>query len=154
MERSDPGAGRHDVGLDAPIFAGTSTGEIGHYVHAITVEAGDPHKFQKGMIRSAITGIHNVMTELKMIDEPIVAPEEQAMLCKRSYWIYTNAGGILEVFPEITEKVNAGQRIALVRNIFGDIIREYFAPEDGIVIGKSVNPVNQTGGRILHLGIL
>ena len=28
------------------------------------------------------------------------------------------------------------------------------APVDGIVIGKSVNPINQTGGRILHLGIV
>lgn len=75
------------------------------------------------------------------------------MYCGRSYWIYTNAGGLLEVFPQITDRVKAGQRIAIVRNVFGDIIREYEAPEDGIIIGKSVNPVNQTGGRIVHLGI-
>jgi hypothetical protein len=37
--------------------------------------------------------------------------------------------------------------------VFGDVLCEYVAPEDGVVIGKSVNPVNQTGGRILHLGI-
>lgn len=122
-------------------------------VHAITVEAGDPHKFQKGMIRSAITGITNVMSHLKMVDDPIVAPDEPAVRCKRSYWIYTNAGGVLEVFPKITAHVQKDQRIALVRNIFGDVIREYFAPEDGIVVGKSINPVNQTGSRILHLGI-
>jgi len=36
----------------------------------------------------------------------------------------------------------------------GDIIKEYQAPENGIVIGKSVSPVNQAGGRILHLGIM
>jgi hypothetical protein len=44
--------------------------------------------------------------------------------------------------------------IARLRNAFGDLIREYVAPEDGIVIGKSVNPVGQTGARILHLGIV
>ena len=32
-------------------------------------------------------------------------------------------------------------------------IKKYYAPEAGIVIGRSNNPVNQTGGRILHLGI-
>lgn len=122
-------------------------------IHAITVEAGDPQKFQKGMIRSAITGAFNVMRHLDMIDEPILTPDEPAVICQRSYWIYTNAGGLLEVFPKITEWVQAGDRIALVRNVFGDIVREYFAPENGIVVGKSINPTNQTGGRILHLGI-
>ena len=32
------------------------------------------------------------------------------------------------------------------------MIREYRSPFDGIVIGRSVNPVGQTGARILHLG--
>ena len=41
-----------------------------------------------------------------------------------------------------------------MRDIFGNLIKEYFAPEDGIIIGKSVSPVNQAGGRILHLGII
>ena len=68
--------------------------------------------------------------------------------------IYTDTGGILTVFPKVTELVESGQVIASLRNIFGDLIKEYFAPEDGIVIGKSVSPINQTGGRILHLGIL
>lgn len=122
-------------------------------IHAITVEAGDPQKFQKGMIRSAITGAFNVMRHLDMIDELIVVPDEPPMICQRSYWIYTNAGGLLEVFPKITDHVEQDERIALVRNVFGDIVREYFAPETGIVVGKSINPTNQTGGRILHLGI-
>jgi hypothetical protein len=122
-------------------------------IHAITVEAGDPQKFQKGMIRSAITGAFNVMRHLDMIDEPILSPEEPPVICQRSYWIYTNAGGLLEVFPKITDRVEKGERIALVRNIFGDIVREYFAPEAGVVVGKSINPTNQTGGRIIHLGI-
>ena len=42
--------------------------------------------------------------------------------------------------------------IALQRNIFGEVIAQYRAPHDGIVIGKSVNPVAQTGARILNLG--
>jgi predicted deacylase len=123
-------------------------------IHAITVEAGDPHKFQKGMIRSAITGIMNVMRELNMIVDTMITPDEEPpVICNRSYWLYTNVGGVLEVFPKNLDRVKAGDRIAIVRNMFGDLICEYFAPEDGIVVGRSVNPVNQTGSRILHLGI-
>lgn len=36
----------------------------------------------------------------------------------------------------------------------GNFVAEYFAEEDGIVIGRSSNPVASTGDRILHLGII
>lgn len=55
--------------------------------------------------------------------------------------------------PEINTWVRKDQVIAVVKNVFGDVIKKYYAPEDGIVIGKNVNPVNQTGDRILHLGV-
>lgn len=53
----------------------------------------------------------------------------------------------------IMKDLNKGDKIAIVKTIFGKTIKEYFCPENGIVIGKSVNPVNQSGSRILHLGI-
>jgi predicted deacylase len=59
----------------------------------------------------------------------------------------------LEVHPDLVQSVRAGELIATVTNAYGDVVREYFAPEDGIVIGKSTNPMNQSGSRVLHLGI-
>jgi predicted deacylase len=60
----------------------------------------------------------------------------------------------LEVLPKPTELVEADQVIAQQRNIFGEVIGQYRAPRKGIVIGKSVNPVAQTGARILNLGAI
>lgn len=122
-------------------------------IPAITLEVGDPNKFQKGMIRSGLTGIYNVLSHLKMIPGIIDTPENKAILCNASYWIYTDTGGVLDVLPRITEFVKKDDVIAIQRNIFGTIIRKYLCPEDGIVIGKSVNPISQTGARILHLGV-
>ncbi len=123
-------------------------------IAAITLEVGDPNRFQKGMIRSGMTGIHNLLQELDMINGEIEEPENPPVICKNSYWIYTNTGGLLTVHPDVTDMVKKGQLIATLRNIYGDLIEQYFSPEDGIVIGKSNNPINQTGGRILHLGII
>lgn len=123
-------------------------------IHAITLEVGDPNLFQHGLIRSGLTGVHNLLHFLEMTSGDIDQPETPAVLCERSYWMYTDTGGILAVHPAITEFVKKGQLVATLRNIFGDMIREYHAPEDGIIIGKSVSPINQTGGRILHLGIM
>lgn len=123
-------------------------------IPAITLEVGNPNTFQKKLIRSGVEGIHNVLSYLEMTDDEIEAPETEAVLCKRSYWIYTDRGGLLTIPVNLTDHVKKGDLIASLRDIFGNVTREYFAPEDGVVIGKSVNPVNQSGGRILHLGIL
>lgn len=123
-------------------------------IPAITLELGNPNTFQKKYIRSGQEGIHNVLSHLKMIPDPIEAPSVPTVICKRSYWIYTDKGGLLTVTVNIKDIVKKGERIAVLRDVFGNFVKEFFAPEDGIVIGKSISPVNQSGGRILHLGIM
>ena len=123
-------------------------------IPAITLEVGNPNTFQKGMIRDGLTGIHNLMCFLGMTPGEVEEANEETIICKKSYWIYTDTGGIMTVHPQVSQQVKKGEKIATMRNIFGDIVKEYLAPADGVVIGKSVSPINQTGGRILHLGIL
>jgi len=123
-------------------------------IPAITLEVGNPNTFQKGLIREGLTGIHNLLNHLQMTDGEIETADTETISCKHSYWIYTDTGGILTVLPPVTASVKKGDVIAIMRNVFGDLTKEYLAPEDGIVIGKSTSPINQTGGRILHLGVV
>ena len=123
-------------------------------IPAITLEVGNPNLFQKGMIRDGLTGIHNLLGYFKITDSEVEEHSSDTVICKKSYWIYTDTGGLLTVHPNVTQKVKKGEVIATIRDVFGDIIKDYIAPENGIVIGKSVSPVNQAGGRILHLGIM
>ncbi len=123
-------------------------------IPAITLEVGNPNTFQKGLIRDGLTGIHNLLGYLGMTDGEVEEVDEETVMCQKSYWIYSDTGGIMTVQPKVCDLVKKGEVIATMRNVFGDLVKEYYAPEDGVVIGKSVNPVNQTGGRILHLGIL
>jgi uncharacterized protein len=122
-------------------------------IPAITLEVGNPNTFQRGMIRTGMTGIFNAMAYLKMLNVPIEEAASEAVYCRYSYWIYTDTGGFLRVLVDLAEIVQKGQLIAIQANVFGDVVREYYAPDDGIVIGKSSHPVNQSGGRILHLGL-
>lgn len=144
-----------DIIVHNPPSDGTLRGaadELG--IPAITLEVGNPNTFQKRLIRSGVTGIHNVLCYLEMVDDEIATVEKDTVLCASSYWIYTDWGGLLTVHAELREMVKKGQVIASLRDVFGQKIKEFVAPEEGIVIGKSVSPVNQTGGRILHLGRL
>jgi predicted deacylase len=123
-------------------------------IPAITLEIGDPQRFQPGFVRSSRVGLRTVLAAAGMLPWRTVSEGAEPVLCARSGWMYTDRGGLLEVLPRPTERVAKGERVAVLRNAFGDVIREYDAPHAGVVVGKSVNPVGQTGARIVHIGTI
>ena len=122
-------------------------------IPCITVEYGNPQVFQPEIVERGKTGIKNIMSWLKMIDLNI-KNTSNPIFCKKSYWIYINEGGYLDVKVKLKQQLKKGELIAILRNPFGKILKKYYCPEDGIVIGKSSNPINMNGGRIIHLGII
>ncbi|MEX1365701.1 MAG: succinylglutamate desuccinylase/aspartoacylase family protein [Nannocystaceae bacterium] len=121
-------------------------------IPAITIEIADPNRFQPKYIRSTLVGVSSVLAELGLVRRRPPRPGPAPVLCERSAWMYTDLGGLLEVLPELGQRVGGGEVVARVRDAFGDLRTEYRAPRAGIVIGKSTNPVGQSGARILHLG--
>jgi uncharacterized protein len=142
-----------EIILNTPPGDGTVRGAAEDLnIPAITIEVGNPNLFQKKMIRSGLDGIHNVMCHLEMIDDEQEIDDSKTIECVSSQWLYTDLGGLLNVHVDLKDIVEKGQHIASLRDAFGNEIKKYLAPERGIVIGKSVNPVSPTGSRILHLG--
>jgi predicted deacylase len=143
-----------DIILNVPPKDGTLRGAAADLgIDAITIEVGDPDRLQKGMIKSGLVGVYNTLAFLNMYKTEIEHDKIDPFICEKSYWIYTDRGGILQVFPKLTEKIKKDDLIATLRDVFGKVIKDYYAPEDGVIIGKSVNPICQTGSRIVHLGI-
>ena len=122
---------------------------------AITVEICDPQRFQRDPIKRTLQGVRRILNHLELTPRRTGAPlpSHPPVLCERSYWIRAHRGGMIRVHPRITDMVAKDEPIATQVNIFGDVRHEYLAPERGIVIGHCVNPIGQTGARILHLGI-
>ncbi|MDY0781540.1 succinylglutamate desuccinylase/aspartoacylase family protein [Tenacibaculum sp. IB213877] len=144
-----------EIIVHTPPSDGTLRGAAEEFgIPAITIEVGNPHSFQKKLIKSGIAGVHNVLSDLGIIPDEIQKSKNNTVVCKKSYWLYTDEGGLLTVHVDLREKVKKGDHIATLRDVFGAVIQKYYAPEEGIIVGKSVNPVNQSGGRIVHLGIV
>lgn len=120
---------------------------------AVTVEVGDPQRFQSGMIRATRLGLQEVLEHLGVIND-ISDPEPQNIVeCSGSFWMHTDRGGVLTIFPKIADRVEEGERIAALDNVWGDRVRIYTAPVNAVVIGKATNPAARAGSRIVHLGI-
>lgn len=122
-------------------------------IPTITIEYGNPQVYQPEMVSRGVVGIKNVLNWLKMQSFETLEHTD-AKICKKSYWIYVDQGGLLDVPVKLNQIIEKDEVIGVLRNPFGDIIKIYKSPERGIVIGKSSNPVNMNGGRIIHLGIL
>lgn len=122
-------------------------------VYSLTLEMGNPQVYDREMIARGLQGTKNLMTTLGLLEG---APEKlnEALECERSYWLYTDAGGLLEVLPGLGQMLHKGDPIGVLKDPFGDVLARYVAPEDGIVIGLSTNPAAISGSRILHLGIV
>ncbi|MDG1480651.1 MAG: succinylglutamate desuccinylase/aspartoacylase family protein [Myxococcota bacterium] len=121
-------------------------------IPSITLEIGDPQRFQREYIRQTLAGLRAMLADQGMIPKRPRALGVMPVLCSSSSWQYTDRGGLLEVLPRVTQKLEKGDIIARLTDIYGDEICEYSAVEGGVVIGHAVNPIAQTGARILHLG--
>jgi len=118
------------------------------------VEIGDPQRFHSQFIQYALIGVENLMCSLKVVNREPKDPGFEPVICTRSYWMFTRNGGILTILPEINTWVKEGEVVARIHNVFGDLVEEYLAPTDGVVVGHSVNPVCSTGDRIMHIGVV
>lgn len=126
-------------------------------IPCITVEYANPQVFQPEITKRGLKAARRSLHWLGMYALPPDSEEEQslkaAVICKKSYWLFTDAGGFLEVAVELGQHLQKDDTIGILRDAFGQIIKTYKCPEAGIVIGKSSNPTNMSGGRIIHLGI-
>jgi len=122
-------------------------------IPAITVEIGNPQRFQRDYVRRSLAGLRQILSDFGVLPKgraPVEGPPP--VICASSAWMHTQQGGLMTVHPDVAESVSKGQVLATIRSVFGSVVAEYRAPHDGIIIGKSVDPVAETGARIVHLG--
>lgn len=124
-----------------------------HGIPAITIEIGNSNAFQHALIDETLEGVLNTLKYLKMLEGEVKDLVGNATICGSSYWIYSYKGGIVDVFPNLADRVNKGDIIAHVHDVFGQVKEKIVADRSGIVIGKNVRPNCDGGARILHLGV-
>jgi uncharacterized protein len=122
-------------------------------IYCVTLEAGDPQVLQSDKIKRGISGIFNILSYLNMIKSTDKNTNDEAKYCSKSYWIYTDKGGFLDVKVSVNQRIKKGEIIANQNDLFGQELKKYLSPEDGVVIGKSTNPISSSGARIIQIGI-
>lgn len=122
-------------------------------VPTIIFEAGETFRFQRNMVARGVTGVRNVLAELRMLDE---APKEARfqVIVKVSEWIRSVRGGIADVLVRPGEIVYGGVEIARITNPFGREVSSVRSPLNGLVLGTTTVPMVNPGDAICHVAKL
>ena len=119
----------------------------------ITVEMGEAHRFQRGLIDRAVTGVESVFAEFGLFPERSVYwPGWRTVIEKgEKTWLRAPSGGLVEMHVERGETVRDGEPIATISNPFKTERDTVEAPWGGLLVGVLENPVVYPGNPLCHL---
>ena len=123
-------------------------------IPTVTVEMGEAHRFQRGLIDDALAGVESVFAEYELLESPSVRwPGWRTVIddANEKTWIRADAGGIVDMHHERGSLVREGERICTLTNPFKDDNVAVEAPFTGLLVGVLENPVVYPGNPLCHL---
>jgi hypothetical protein len=140
---------KDDPGLEGTLE--TALVEAG--IPAITVEVGGPRSFDAPKIRAGVEGVRNVLAHYGITDGKVgrTAKDSQAFFGNDLEVIRSSTGGFVELLVKLGDKVKAGQKLAIQRNSFGDILDEFASGVEGEVAILGTDALREPGTRIVEI---
>lgn len=122
-------------------------------IPVMTIEIGGPRRFDAPKIAIAIEGSLNVLKHYHAIEGAIGRTSREAgtFFGNAFETIRSQTGGFLELLVDLRDQVTPGQRVAIQRNSFGDIVAEYSASVAGEVATIARDALSEPGARILQI---
>ncbi len=122
-------------------------------IPALTVELGPARVFDNKKIAMTIEGVMNLFKYYKVVEGPMgrSAKEAGTFLGDAFETIRSTTGGFLELTVELKDTVTPGQKVAIQRNAFGDVVAEYKATVTGQVATIARDALSEPGSRILQI---
>lgn len=102
------------------------------------------HQFERDLIEHARGGVGSVLAEYGIHPAEVVRwPDRRATVdgADEKAWIRADAGGIVDLYYEQGDLVDAGEAICTITNPFKDTEELVVAPFSGLLVGVLENPV-------------
>jgi predicted deacylase len=136
----------------ARVTAGTtssSAADVG--VPAITAESGGNGILDRQAIATHVRGLRNVVSTLGMLPYEVEQAPRQIEHDHGWNWIHTPVGGWWEPLVELGKRVEKGDVLGRVSDLFGDVIHEVKALEAGILMLITTSPAVAADGLLTIL---
>jgi predicted deacylase len=119
-------------------------------IPAVTTELGGPRGFVAEMVQLGVDGNANVLAYYGVVPGPVgkTAADMNAFVGDDLESVLAVAGGYVTLSVKVNDTVTKGQKIAVQRNGFGDIVAEYVSPADGRVAIVGTDAATDRGTEI------
>lgn len=122
-------------------------------IPVMTIEIGGPRSFDAGKIAMTVEGSLNVFKHYQVIAGPMGRTSRDAgtVFGDTFETLRSTAGGFLELLVDLNDAVTPGQKVALQRNSFGDVVAEYQSSVTGKVATIARDALSEPGSRVMQI---
>jgi hypothetical protein len=138
--------------FDNPAYPGILAGAfIDAGIPAFTPEIGASRILDRSMIPLFVEGTMNVLKHHGIITGPMgrTGKDTSLFVGNSAHPVFATHGGFVELLVKLNDKVEAGQRVAVQRNAFGEVVAEYTSGVTGEVAVCRTDATSEPGNMLV-----
>ncbi|SDP27332.1 hypothetical protein SAMN05428967_1404 [Phyllobacterium sp. YR620] len=122
-------------------------------IPSFTPEIGAARVLDREMSSLFVEGTMNVLRHHGIIAGPMgrTGKDVTVFVGNSAFPVLATAGGLVEHLVKLNDKVEAGQKVAIQRNSFGEVVAEYTSSVAGEVTGQRSDAMSEPGNPLVFI---
>jgi uncharacterized protein len=122
-------------------------------IPSFTPEIGAARVLDLEMISLFVEGTMNVLKHHGIVSGPMgrTGKDVSVFVGNSAFPILATAGGLVEHLVKLNDKVEAGQKVAVQRNSFGEVVAEYASGVAGEITGQRSDAMSEPGNPLVFI---
>jgi hypothetical protein len=122
-------------------------------IPAFTPEIGAARILDHAMILWFVEGTMNVLKHHGIIDGPMgrTGRDTNIFIANSGHTLLATHGGFVEILVKLNQKVEVGQKVAIQRDTFGEVVAEYSSAVAGEVSGYRTDATAEPGTPLVFV---
>ena len=122
-------------------------------IPSFTPEIGAARVLDPEMISLFVEGTMNVLKHHGIVSGPMgrTGKDVTVFVGNSAFPILATAGGLVEHLVKLNDKVKAGQKVAVQRNSFGEVVAEYASGVAGEITGQRSDAMSEPGNPLVFI---
>jgi len=120
-------------------------------IPAFTPEIGAARILDAELIELFVEGTMNVLKHHGIVSGPMgrTGKDVDVFIGNSGFPVLATEGGLVEHLVKLNDRVEAGQKVAIQRNSFGEIVAEYTSAVTGEVAGQRSDAMSEPGNPLV-----
>ena len=120
-------------------------------IPAFTPELGAPRILDKEMISRFVEGTINVLKHHGIVAGSMgrTGKDTGLFVANSAHAVVARSGGFVELLVKLKDKVVAGQKVAVQRNAFGEVVAEYSSGVSGEILAYRSDATSEPGNMLV-----